>query len=322
MRVMLATIALNEMEWLPKLVEQHRNWPGLVGWVFVEGADPVYKATNPDLVDGWRSTDGTSEFLGELAVDEGIFWYDGIGGWGRQTFPPDQSKCHLRNYYLRRADELKPDIIVQLDADEFYTRHDQERINNICASRIYYGSEGASTQWDSWMFRQRHIWRPSYRITIEEPPLSRFITADSPIQPTIKEHPPLFSQEVVGGYWQVPHTRIWRYVPGMRHVRNHNWPEVNGRYLTEKMLRCDLMEDQSTMPQCVHMGYASSSRSRNAKHDYYKARGEGSEGGRMGRKRSMYVECRDAYERWKPGDELPHGASVIGYNGVIPEVFR
>ena len=37
--IALATLALNEMEWLPLLWEQHRAWPGMVRWVFVEAAD-------------------------------------------------------------------------------------------------------------------------------------------------------------------------------------------------------------------------------------------------------------------------------------------
>ena len=76
------------------------------------------------------------------------------------------------------------------------------------------------------------------------------------------------------------------------------------------------------MPECIHLGYASSQENRRAKADYYKARGEGSEGGRIGRKRSMYVSCRDAHLGWKPGDTLPHGAQVLPYEGPVPEVFR
>jgi len=50
MSVLIGTICLNEMQWLPMLYEQHRYWPDLEKWVFVEGADRVYQQTNPELV--------------------------------------------------------------------------------------------------------------------------------------------------------------------------------------------------------------------------------------------------------------------------------
>lgn len=307
MRVMLATIVLNEMEWLPKLYLQHRNWPGLCGWVFVEGADPMFREANPTLVskDG-LSTDGTTEYLESICprstklnnIDRssGPVWINTM----YKSNPPfesdhiklkevpasgDQGKCFLRNAYLLMAEAYEPDIIIQIDCDEFYTKEDQNEIVRWCGLRTQpYAS------YTAWMFRQRHVW-----------------------------HTPLFSQEVVGGYWAVPHTRVWRWIKGMRHVRNHNWPEVEGRYLTESMIRCDLMP---RMPECVHMGYSSSQESRAAKAKYYIARGEGSEGGRLGRKRSMYNACRYAHLTWELGQELPHGAQVIPYSGPIPEVFR
>lgn len=304
MRVMLATICLNEMEWLPRLVEQHKDWPGLAGWCFVEGCDPVYAETNPSMVteDG-LSIDGTTEFL------EGLD-FRGVcvihAGEVRQM--GDQGKCQLRNQYLRAVDtslsKYAPDVIVQIDADEFYTREDQRRINELAMFYFYPGSPVTSI-----MLRQRHIWRPP-------------CWTHPQCRPERHEPEEVFSHEVVGGYWHVPHTRIWRYVPGMLHVCNHNWPEVNGQYLTANIARIDLDPSHAERPQCVHLGYASAGTSRTAKHSYYIARGEGAEGGRIGQKRSMYVECREAWERWSPGDELPHGARLIPYDGPIPEVFR
>jgi hypothetical protein len=319
MRVMLATICLNEMEWLPRLYEQHKDWPGLAGWVFVEGSDPVYQKTNPDRVSRLGlSVDGTTEYLESIRVpDSKLFIFQ----YGSTPLAGDQGKCYLRNKYLSSADILKPDIIVQLDADEFYTKQDQERINRLAAAHLVEGDHCRSLR-----FLQRHIWRPpsvEVKYTVSA-------AVRNPIGMTVEqimghakttETPHLFSQEVVGGYWSVPHTRVWKYLPGMHHIRNHNWPEVSGEFLTDRVMRGELM-DQTSMPQCVHLGYASSPGCRKAKHEYYKARGEGSEGGRLGRKRTMYVECRESYENWRPGDKLPSGAEVIRYNGPIPEVFR
>lgn len=324
MKVMLATIALNEMEWLPRLIEQHKDWPGFVGWCIVEGADPIFRRTSPEMVseDG-LSVDGTTEFLERISEDKLnkiCHLRAGNGFEFERGRPSDQHKCDLRNLYLSFfAPSVKPDVIVVLDADEFYARDAQIEINTEV--------EATFKSYDSWMFRQRHIWRPrvtytcAAQMTVCEDDFEGQLVRGFRTQGKMYESPLLFSQEVVGGYWQVPHTRVWKYVPGMSHVRNHNWPEVDGKYLNRpgRMLRCDLMPGT---PECVHLGYASSQEGRRAKHSYYVARGEGSEGGRIGRKRSTYLDCREAWGRWKPGDVLPHGAEVIEYTGPVPEVFR
>lgn len=295
MRVMLATICLNEEEWLQKLFTQHRDWPGIVGWCFVEGADPAFRLANPNLVGPTGlSVDDTSNLIRQFSEEQ-----KGVHGVHIHNVPEsgDQGKCFLRNAYLLMAEAYEPDIIVVLDADEFYTKEDQNEIVRWCGLRTQpYAS------YTAWMFRQRHVWAPDYK---------------SPVTGNMI-YPPLFSQEVVGGYWQVPHTRVWRWIKGMAHVKNHNWPEVDGRYLTKSMMRCDLMLGT---PECVHMGFSSSQESRAAKAKYYLARGEGAEGGRLGRKRSMYNACRYAHLTWEPGQELPHGAQVIPYSGPVPEVF-
>ena len=74
--VALCTLCLNEMEWLARLYEQHRNWPGLLKWVFVEAADVVYAKTNPDMVTSFGlSVDGTSDYLRNLSrEDSRIVW--------------------------------------------------------------------------------------------------------------------------------------------------------------------------------------------------------------------------------------------------------
>ncbi|TXH16946.1 MAG: hypothetical protein E6R03_04685 [Hyphomicrobiaceae bacterium] len=326
MRVMLATICLNEMEWLPKLIEQHRDWPGLVGWCFVEGADPIYRRTNPETVsEKGLSVDGTTEFLEEFVRNEKHI--DHVSHIQCMNVPEngDQGKCYLRNQYLEWIEDDEPfhkketpDVIVTIDCDEFYTRDHQRRINEICEQQLLPKDSG----YTAIMFKQRHIWRPPHTQNVEnawDKIVNRFEQSDQ-FNVVCDGRLPLLSQEVVGGYWDTPHTRVWKYLPGMRHSKNHNWPDLDGVYLTKSMLRCDLMS-QADMPQCVHLGFASSVESRRAKHSYYVARGEGKEGGRMGQKRRMYVECREAYERWRPGDELPHGARVIGYDGPVPEVF-
>lgn len=298
MKVMLATLCLNEMQWLPRLYQQHKDWPDLVSWVFVESADQVFAATNPDSVSAeGLSTDGTTRFLDDLARTPPIVHV--AQGFSAHA-DPAQGKCAARQRYLDVAEAVKPDLIVVLDADEFYTHQDQQRINAI------FQTMPPSCR--SFRLKQRDIWLP----------------------PSLPQDY-LFRFEVVGGYWAVPHTRFWRWEPGLRYQNNHNWPQdTRGRSLTQSSLLLDVVRPlhwnryamrlkfpRSEIPQCIHLGFASDLKRRQAKHRYYEARGEG-----VTDRRHMYVQCRKAFETWQPGDVLPYGARVVNYGGPIPEVFR
>lgn len=281
MSLMLATLCLNEMEWLPRLYEQHKDWPGLISWVFVESADRAYAKVNPSLVtpDG-LSVDGTSEFLMSLEKEDSRVTYIPYGISMHEN--PAQGKVPSRNQYLAEADRVKPRRVFVLDADEFYDDLAQAGISRVMQEDHKHLG---------YVFRQHHVWRP---LSIE--------------------HRPLFSLEVVGGYWDVPHARGWRWVKGMRYVDNHNTPETSADKRYRPLMRYDNMPDT---PQCAHLGFASNLNRRRAKHQYYIVRGEGSKDGRQ-----KYVDCRAAFETWIPGNKLPHGARVIGYTGPIPEVFK
>lgn len=285
MSVMLATLVLNEMEWLEKLYDQHKDWPGLSKWMFVESADRMYQKANPSLVSPkGLSIDGTTDFLKKLAQDDKRIVHVPYGF--SHSSDPAQGKVACRNVYLKEADEVRPDWIVVLDADEFYTKKDQSEVIRIAEKfRSVQKRFG-------FRFRQRHIWLPPS----VQPPFDQEVKPET-----------LFGQEVLGAYWAIPHTRVWRHYVGMRYRNNHNSPE--GFFIKA-------LENQPGMPQCVHMGFASSLRFRKAKHSYYVARGEGKRD-----KRQMYVDCRAAYETWRPGLQLPHGARVVSYDGPLPESF-
>lgn len=274
MRIQLCSLLLNEEEWLLKNYEQHKDWPGLVSWCFVHGADRVYGKTSPALVtaDGF-SVDNTRELLRQIArQDSRVTVIE--HGW-MDDKRPDQGKCHGRNRYLRVADEVNPDWLLIADLDEFYTHYHQRAINDLLTS----------AQGDGYILRQRHIWHPE----------------------SVKNYP-LFGAEVVGGYWSIPHCRIWKWRPGMEYVNDHNWPIVPGTKLISWY--------KPDAPQTVHMGFASQSQGRRAKHAYYRARGEGRADGRQ-----LSVICRAAWETWTPGTVLPGGANVFAYYGPQPEVF-
>lgn len=280
--ILLGTLALNELQWLPHLYEQHKDWPGLIRWVFVEAADRVYAEANPDLVShAGLSVDGTSEFLRDLAARDPRVTYIPFGITSHRW--ASQGKCLARNEYMKIANEVHPNFVFVLDADEFYTRNDQRRITEIMA--------GAAERYTSFRFRQREIWRPA---SIADQPLMQY--------------------EVRGGFWEIVHTRGWRFVPGMRYRNNHNYPE-NRRCisLAHPMLRHEGRPDK---PQCVHFAFASLAKMRAAKNAYYVARGEG-----KADRRGSYVEARASFETWQPGDILPGGAEVVPYCGPVPEVF-
>lgn len=285
-RVALATLALNEEQWLPSLYAQHRDWPGLVRWTFVESADPAYAAANPDMVSHGLSVDRTGDVLNLLSKLDARVSY-----WPFTSPPsadPAQGKCAARNMTLRDLCDVPggpPDWVVVLDADEFYTKNDQARVTDALAR--------APRHFDACAFGLRSIWRP----------------------PSIADGP-LFKYEAKGGVWSVPICRAWRWSPGLTYRTNHNTPEDAGGPLTNRMVR--YWADGH--PACVHMGYAAGLTARRAKRRYYEGRGEGQE--TVGRNRAPYVACRLAWETWRPGDELPAGARVVEYTGPVPEVFR
>lgn len=280
MSMTLATLCLNEMEWLPKLYEQHRSWPKLVRWVFVEAADRVYAQASPDMVtqDG-LSVDGTSDWLRELAARDPLVTYIPHGFTGHER--PDQGKCAARNRYIEAAEG---DCLFVLDADEFYTRLDQKRIGNIL--RYGYG------KFWSYCFPHWHPWRP----------------------PSIADRP-LFNLGVQGGLWDIGFIRGWALLPGAAYRANHNHlSTAEGQNMNERMHD---FRRTGGAPACVHMGFTASLKTRQAKHRYYEARGEG-----QGDNRDEHVICRAAFETWQPGDTLPCGAYVEKYQGPVPECFQ
>lgn len=281
-RIVLCTLILNEMEWLPKLYQQHMDWPGMIQWIFVEAADQVYAETNPDRVssDG-LSVDGTTVYLQQLSSQDDRITHI-RHGLARHTNRA-QGKCAARRRYLQEADGYSPKFLYVIDGDEFYPHDDQRVISSTMV--------GSPRQVTSFCYRQRHIWHP----------------------PSIHTTP-LLGQEVVGGFWDIPHCRGWRWQPGLTYHSNHNTPETtDGRLLDKRM---GAFYQRADTPQCVHLGFASTLASRHAKNAYYAARGEG-----IVDHRGWYVESRAAYETWSPGDTLPRGAQVIPYTGPIPECW-
>ena len=284
-RVVLAAIVLNEEEFLSQWIDQHMGWPGLEAMVVVEGSTLIYGERNPDAVSvEGLSMDGTSRLL-RLAEAKypGKFIYVPFG-WA--DGPQAQQKRTLRDAYCEVADTIDPDLLIVLDGDEFYTYRDQERILTLVRETPDYLS---------WRLAQRHVWRP----------------------PSIYDEE-LFQHEVVGGYWDVPHCRVWNWMKGSRYLDNHNLLS----HVDRPFDAADMFEAQrwDGTPECLHLGFARAPEHRMRTNAYYVARGEGQEKGLV--KRGKYVDCRSAWETWETGKELPHGSRVIPYQGPIPEVYR
>lgn len=285
MRIMLATLCLNEMEWLPKLVQQHIRFPNMVGWVFVESADIVYANTNANLVTkNGLSVDGTTEYLEKLSIEHESIHYVQHGFCKNDD--PAQGKCEARNRYLEIADELCPDYIIVIDADEFWTHRMQNGFEEHLSR--HRGAFGYTTE-------HRDIWHP----------------------PSIASEP-LFKYEIVGGFWSILYCRVWKWFDGMRYTDNHNTPcRTDGYSLDKKMYdhRRDRMLGRKHL-EYVHLGFAGIPKYRVAKNEYYRQRGEKDDP-----KRRQYTESRAYFESWKPGEKLPRGVNVIPYTGEIPEAF-
>ena len=250
-------------------------------WVFVEAADVIYASQNPERVTAeGLSTDGTSSFLRGLAERDSRVTSI-AHGFSRHA-KAEVGKVEARQRTLEIAAEVKPDFVVVLDADEFYTKEDQGRLLSVMCA---FGSGRCFT------FPKREIWRP----------------------PSLSDRP-LFSFEAVGGFWGIPCCHWFRWKPGIHYDDCHNTPkDGKGCYLNHRLLQ---LHDRPEMPQMIHLGFAASRESRLAKHAYYAARGEA-----LDRQRQWYVDSRSRWERWKLGDGLPRGARVVEYTGPVPEVF-
>ncbi len=287
MGLLIGTLCLNEMQWLPTLYDQHKNWSDLDRWVFVEAADKSYSEASPDMVTSQGlSVDGTSEWLADLAKRDSRVTYIPHGFSSHSN--PAQGKCAARNRYLQVANETKPEFVWILDADEYYTKYQQVEMFKVMRDE-QKNHPGKHT---GFIFGIKSIWRP----------------------PTVA-HLPLFTYEAIGCLWSVCICRGWLWVPGMMYTGDHNSPcTVDGKSLADNMIRIDKIRPDLF---CFHMGYAALEKTRQAKIVYYEHRGEGKTDHRQ-----KYVDCRRAFNTYQLGDSvLPHGAKVQMYRGPIPEVF-
>lgn len=291
MRLVLCTLALNEEDIISRCIAQHRNWPGRLAHIVVEGSDPIYPRKHPYTS---LSVDSTGEIL-QRHYDAGDIHYVAQLGGGEDV-PQDQFKCVLREAYLKtiKLEGFEPDWIAVIDADEFYTVEDQQDIND----QLQHLPERITAA----IVPQIHHWRPPKII-------------DS------KNHSSRL--HATGGYWSVPHVRFFRWRPGMTYLPktvplNHNWPVYpDGTYAnSQHTVLTDVL--------CHHYGFAPRNPEGTlADIQYYEARGE-----KQTRKPTW--RCRTAWRSWSYDDlimpntwkglhQLPKNVQIIPWTDSVPE---
>jgi len=127
------------------------------------------------------------------------------------------------------------------------------------------------------------------------------------------------SHFITGEYYDIAHTRIYRYIPGMKYISNHNFPEIGGQtapMLGHKKIARTMKETEKggyryDVPCCYHMGFAKDADDMRDKSDYYINRGEATT-------RPVTTASRDAWFT----DNLPEKCAVRAWCGDLPEVLK
>lgn len=286
MKLVICVLALNEIEWLPRFYLQHKDFPCVEKFIFVEAADIIYAQTNRDMVsDEGLSTDGTTDILQQMAKFDERVVHIKHGFTSHEN--PAQGKVAARQAYLDEIERLniEPDYILPIDADEMWPKQSQKDAVALFEQRKPH---------DGYIFNMRTIWHP----------------------PSVADQP-LLRWEALGSVFKVPAARAWRWERGMAY-KGHNNPSYKteyGAYLPSRnFYRADLKDKHI---QWLHMGFASKAKNRIAKNRYYVARGEG-----VTDHRQKYVDARAAFETWQLGDRMPTGCRVVPYLGSVPECFE
>jgi len=122
-------------------------------------------------------------------------------------------------------------------------------------------------------------------------------------------------QFITGEYYDVSHIRLHRNTPGMRYIKNHNFPEIFDKYTHEishqKVARVikEVANGGYTYdtPACFHMGFAKDYDDMKDKSDYYINRGEAVT-------RKVTTESRAAWFT----ENIPEKCILRPWEGEIP----
>lgn len=233
MKIACGMIVLNEEQFIGAWLRHHYEWFERI--VIVEGADFCYP--HESVTDRGLSVDRTAEIIRDFPDIEKKITFIQHGWAGSANSPEGYGKVVLRDVYARTLAQLKYDqLVCTADADEFFRLDHQKQIMKIIhdatdrLSRLrvvheIFDDDGETVQFDDINDANKAIIedaqrRGMYRKT-EHPPgkLSAFRF------PTLHFYD---GGVLSGGYFDVEHTRFWKWSPGHKYVhsnrRSHNSP--------------------------------------------------------------------------------------------------
>lgn len=173
---------------------------------------------------------------------------------------------------------VKGEYLIVIDADEFYLHEDLIQAVTDLETKINVNAV---------VLPQVHFWKNS----------TQFITGD---------------------YYDISHTRIFRNLPGMKYIKNHNFPELGGKFIHvlgqikyPRTIKKNEIHSNSYIydgPKCYHMGFAKDYDDMKDKTDYYINRGESKTRPETTRSRAAWFD-----------DELPKSCEIRLWGGNIPK---
>lgn len=220
------------------------------------------------------SIDKTSEIINQKTVEYG----DKIR-YVAKGFVKD--KMELRNEYMKRVTGTH---LFVLDADEFYDLKDLIELGKI------FEEDGKNLQFE---FKRE--------------------TRNSMTFGNIVHFWHGIKYRAVGGYFSIPHQRIYRFIDGMMYINNHNHPCLSDGTRIDQYR--DLWRTVDTV--CYHLGFCKSEKNMKDKIQYYKNRGEY-------KTHTAHLLQKLKWFDWEDGQEkdLDRGTKIIKYDGYVPNVIK
>lgn len=253
MQMAITMIVLNEEDFIERQLKFWLSKKFVSQFIIVEGAVENYPR--------WRvsprgvSIDKTCDVICSYAVrDDRVVHIR--GEW--------KDKLHMRNAMV---DKIKAPLMLQVDADEFYTDKDAERISSLPEQ---YPNK------DSFIFKQWHIWWPASMQ---------------------KANRPVFTYRIEGGYFDVVHVRCHRWKAGNKYIRHDKPAYADGKAMVDVVSK--VVNIRPDTIKCIHMGFANNDiLGYGGDVVFYKKRGED-------QSRPVTTLCRSAWLTWREGETLP-----------------
>jgi len=302
-------ICLNEERHIQKWLEVHYDFYDVIA--ICEGADAHFPrdAVTPQGL----STDRTAEIILSFPdPDDKIKFIQ--HGWaplgGCEKIGEGEGKCILRDRCAQYLNEIKFDgIYIHADADEFVPREVQPQLKKWVAD--------VTEKWRAPRTEKAYLTDEGYVAEAElSPETIRAILGSGVKDPVLETHYPAgrihafqfptvhlwhdTKHLIVGGYFDIEHTRVFRWQIGSRYEYNgrksHNWPTApSGKPLLKHgshsetrsfdMVPVDGVSvvtkpeelrgvNHTSKPYILHYGFTRSESEMRERLDYYKARGE------------------------------------------------